>query len=297
MFNIATIVCILLTILLIGKKRREKLADYLGTNPYLFWLIPATPIVVYIAFIAIGNKNVFLQDLPAVILYFFLPTLIVYWSNKIKKNNFLTSFAFGLLIWLPAELDFVPIMWTSGKQPPILFSFTALFYIFLLTTFSKNIPLYCEWQLSKKDWQCVRNFFILLIVVILPLALMLDFVKFGLKKSFIEHPVKIAISQGLGIFFTTAVPEELIFRSLIQNAIIKKFSFYRGLLIAAIIFGLSHLNNTQGGFPALNWRFAILATIAGLGYGYVFMNRRSLIAAATLHTMVDFTWVIFFAGK
>lgn len=297
MFDIATIVAFLLAIIFIGEKLRKKISEFFNTNSYKFWLLPIAPIVLYISFIAAENDNVSFQNLPAITLYFFLPALIVYWSKKIVKNNFLLDIIFALLIWLPVEFGLVPIMWTTGKQPPILFSFAAIFYILFLVTVWKSLPLYCAWKLSKDDWRLVKNIFALLVIIILPLAFALDFIKLGMKKSFVEHPFKIAISYALGIFFTTAVPEELIFRGLIQNAILKRFSFYWGLLIASVIFGLSHLNNTQGGFPIPNWRFVLLATIAGLGYGYVFMNRRSLIAAALLHTLVNFTWVIFFAGK
>ncbi len=295
--EIATIVSFLLVIIFLKWEWGEKIRKICNVNSYRFWLLPIAPIVVYIFFIAAGNTNVSFQNLPAIALYFFLPALIVYFSKKILKNHFLWDIAFCLLIWLPVELGFVPIMWTSGKQPPILFSFATLFYIFVLVTVWKSLPLYCEWRLSKNDWRLVRNIFILLFVVILPLAYSLDFIKFGLRKSFVAHPFKIALTYALGIFFMTAIPEELIFRGLIQNTILKKFSFYWGMLIASVIFGLSHLNNTQGGFPIPNWRFALLATIAGWGYGYVFINRKSLIAAAFLHALVDFTWVIFFAGK
>lgn len=297
MFDIATIVSFLLVIIFIGKKFREKISDFFSINSVRFWLLPIAPMTVYIFFIAAGNDDVSLKNLPIIALYLFLPSLIVYWSKKTAKNNFLLDITFAFLIWLPVEFGLVPIMWTSGKQPPILFSFAVLFYILCLVTVWKSLPLYCEWRFSKNDWRLVRNVFILLFIAILPTAFALDFIKFGLRQSFTEHPAKIAIAYALSIFFTTALPEELIFRGLIQNAILKKFSFYWGLLIASVIFGLGHLNNTQGGFPMPNWRFVLLATMAGLGYGYVFMNRRSLIAAVLLHTLVNFTWVIFFAGK
>ena len=47
------------------------------------------------------------------------------------------------------------------------------------------------------------------------------------------------------------------------------------LLVAAVIFGLAHLNN--GGFP--NWRYASLATLAGLAYGSAWRKTRSIFAS------------------
>jgi membrane protease YdiL (CAAX protease family) len=57
------------------------------------------------------------------------------------------------------------------------------------------------------------------------------------------------------------------------------------LLAAAVIFGCSHLNNGPGALP--NWRYAILATIAGWLYGKVFQKASSIVASATLHAMVN----------
>ena len=72
-------------------------------------------------------------------------------------------------------------------------------------------------------------------------------------------------SNLLGIFLLTAVPEELLFRGLLQNFLGKSLSQeIAGWILASIIFGLSHIAN--GRFP--NWRYVLLATIAGFFYGY-----------------------------
>src|SRR3989344_8007392 len=166
MFDIATIISFLLAIILIGKKSREKVNGFFNASSYKFWLLPIAPIAIYISFIISGNNNVSFANLPAVILYFFLPTLIVYWSKKTKNDNFLLNAIFVLLIWLPVEFGLVPIMWTSGKQPPILFSFATLFYILMLATYSKSLPLYCDWKLSKNDLRLIINIFIILVIII-----------------------------------------------------------------------------------------------------------------------------------
>ena len=57
------------------------------------------------------------------------------------------------------------------------------------------------------------------------------------------------------------------------------------LLLAAFIFGCAHLDNGPGPLP--NWRYMILATIAGVAYGKVFEKSSSIFASAGLHALVD----------
>jgi len=95
------------------------------------------------------------------------------------------------------------------------------------------------------------------------------------------------------IFAGTALPEEILFRSLIQNLLMLRFgSSTRTLLIAAFIFGCAHLDN--GPQPLPNWRYMILATIAGIAYGLVFRKASTVLSSATLHLLVDWTKHFFF---
>jgi uncharacterized protein len=121
----------------------------------------------------------------------------------------------------------------------------------------------------------------------------------GIGLGFIPPPH--AASQSVGkmvssagvIFAATALPEEILFRSLIQNLLMLRFgSSGRTLFIAALIFGCAHLNN--GPQPLPNWRYMILATIAGWAYGVVFQRSSTVVSSAALHTLVDWTKHVFF---
>jgi hypothetical protein len=95
------------------------------------------------------------------------------------------------------------------------------------------------------------------------------------------------------IFAGTALPEEILFRSLIQNFLVARFgASWRTLLAASLIFGCAHLDN--GPQPLPNWRYFILATIAGVAYGVVFQRASTVLSSAALHAMVDWTKHLFF---
>ena len=95
------------------------------------------------------------------------------------------------------------------------------------------------------------------------------------------------------IFVATALPEEILFRAMIQNLLMLRFGAgARTLLAASVIFGAAHLDN--GPQPLPNWRYMILATIAGYAYGKVFERSRTILSSALFHCMVDWTKHFFF---
>jgi membrane protease YdiL (CAAX protease family) len=57
-----------------------------------------------------------------------------------------------------------------------------------------------------------------------------------------------------------------------------------------VIFGLSHIIHA----PYPNWKYVLLATIAGLFYGRSWMKTGSLVPGALMHFLVDFSWHILF---
>jgi membrane protease YdiL (CAAX protease family) len=102
------------------------------------------------------------------------------------------------------------------------------------------------------------------------------------------------MAAALGVIFAgTALPEEILFRSLIQNLLMLRFGDRtRVLLAASFIFGCAHLDN--GPQPLPNWRYMILATIAGIAYGRVYQRSSTVLSSATLHCLVDWTKHFFF---
>jgi membrane protease YdiL (CAAX protease family) len=108
----------------------------------------------------------------------------------------------------------------------------------------------------------------------------------------VQSAGRMALAAGL-IYFGTALPEEILFRSLIQNLLMQRFGSGTGTLLAAsVIFGCAHLDN--GPQPLPNWRYMILATVAGLAYGKVFQKASSVLSSAGLHMLVDWTKHFFF---
>lgn len=88
-------------------------------------------------------------------------------------------------------------------------------------------------------------------------------------------------------FFFIAVPEELFFRGWLQNLLERRIGRTAALLLTAVIFGLSHFNKRTAFF---NWRYVLLAAVAGVFYGRAWRQERRVGASAITHASVDAIW-------
>ncbi len=138
-----------------------------------------------------------------------------------------------------------------------------------------------EWRLARADWVTGVKQLALYAAVGIPLGLLLHFIGW--------HPKDVGpaiVSSFVTIFLFVGVPEELFFRGMLQNLLEKSLTNqYAARAIASVIFGLSHIHH---GFP--NWRYVIMATVAGWFYGTAWNARRSIVASAVTHAAVDTLW-------
>jgi membrane protease YdiL (CAAX protease family) len=92
-------------------------------------------------------------------------------------------------------------------------------------------------------------------------------------------------------FLFIAIPEELYFRGWLQNLLERHLGRTQALVLTSVLFGLSHFNKRALHF---NWRYVLLAAIAGIFYGRAWRHDRRVAASAITHTTVDTLWSIWF---
>jgi hypothetical protein len=114
----------------------------------------------------------------------------------------------------------------------------------------------------------------------------------GLALGFLHfHAYVPAVSNvvlgWLFTFFFIAVPEELFFRGWMQNLLERRLGRLRSLLTTSVLFGLSHFNKRAVHF---NWRYVVLAALAGVFYGRAWRQERRVGASAITHASVDTLW-------
>jgi hypothetical protein len=139
------------------------------------------------------------------------------------------------------------------------------------------------------------------------LRLRLSDLRIGGRELAIYAPIAIALGLWLGFlhlhaslptvshvvlgwiftFFFIAVPEELFFRGWVQNLLERRLGQRWALLTTAVLFGLSHFNKRAVHF---NWRYVVLAALAGIFYGRAWRQERRVGASAFTHASVDTLW-------
>ena len=128
---------------------------------------------------------------------------------------------------------------------------------------------------------------------------LLFFAPFGIGGGFLLHfigfhrvaPTLWEFCAGwIATFILIAIPEELFFRGILLNLLERRLGPRAALLVSAVVFGFSHFNKRA----AFNWRYIILATIAGIFYGRAWRNRRRLLTSGITHATVDVIWGTWF---
>lgn len=98
------------------------------------------------------------------------------------------------------------------------------------------------------------------------------------------------VARMFGLILFVGLPEEMLFRGTIQEAFSRIWSPRVGLLLASVVFGLLHLFKH---ITHPNWSYGLLATAAGIAYGWVYQRTGRLSAAAVTHGAVDWIWSMF----
>jgi membrane protease YdiL (CAAX protease family) len=151
-----------------------------------------------------------------------------------------------------------------------------------------------RWLGSKDDWKNDWKVGFRELLYFAPFVLAL-----GLTLGFL-HPhanypaVWDAILRWAEIFVFVAIPEELFFRAWVQNLLERRVGRRAALVIASVLFGLSHFNKRNPVGRHFNLPYVILATIAGIFYGRAWRQNRHVPASTITHTCVDWLWSFWF---
>jgi uncharacterized protein len=147
------------------------------------------------------------------------------------------------------------------------------------------LPTGAEWKIG------LRNYLYFLPVG-LPLALAIGFVRFRPLPLAWWTAAGVALGTFLGMLWVVALGEEFFFRGLLQQWLSRGLgSRAAGLILASVAFGLVHLPFRS--FP--NWKFALVAAVAGLFYGRAYSQAGGIRAAMITHALVNTTTRVFFA--
>jgi uncharacterized protein len=191
-----------------------------------------------------------------------------------------------LLLGLAVDLRWFDAAWPTGLRAlnELLLVDIGL-YGFLSVRQLSGIGF--DFHFRSSDWKSGLRELLFFTPLVLTLGLALGFI----------HPhanrpqVGAALLRWLLIFLFTALPEELFFRGWVQNLLERRVGRSAALIIASMLFGLSHFNKRSAHF---NWRYVLLASIAGIFYGRAWREQRRIAASTITHASVDWIWGLWF---
>jgi membrane protease YdiL (CAAX protease family) len=263
---------------LLAPTLQGRLREWLRAAPRMVWLAPPVLTAIFAAASLLAGAFT-LPLTAAVLVYTAVPVITSWW-----RQDLLTV----LLLWLPIEFaagqSLVPVP-ARGFLHSVAYGIAILLGLVLFLGFRALPGMKYQAPRTKRDlWLPLVGF-----AAVAPVL-----VAVGIAIGFIPAPHlpvqpggKMAAAVGI-IFAGTALPEEILFRALIQNLLMQRLgASTRTLLLASVIFGAAHLDNGPQALP--NWRYMIEATIAGVAYGKVFQKSSSVCSGAILHTLVDWT--------
>jgi membrane protease YdiL (CAAX protease family) len=197
-----------------------------------------------------------------------------------------------LLIWLPVELRLLDAAfpWPEGGSGRIIAALLALdCLLFLMLVVRRYDGAGYSFRMTWRDLALAIGAFIAFAAIAVPIGLGTGFLTVGRQLP----EARDLLLGGATILLITGIPEEVLFRGFLQSFIERWIGRpLPALVVASVLFGAAHLNNG----PTPDWRYFVLATIAGMAYGYVFWKTKRIGPAVITHTLVDLTWTRFFMG-
>jgi membrane protease YdiL (CAAX protease family) len=146
---------------------------------------------------------------------------------------------------------------------------------------------------NNKEWWNGAGFFLALIVLFVPVGLHFGFLRWQLPDYEPWQLPFLAVGYFWVVLLFLAYGEEYLVRGVLQTTLQKMLKGnITSLLITSLCFGAIHLP-FRNQFP--NWRFAAVATIAGIFYGLAFRRANSLRAAMVTHALTVTCWTMLFA--
>lgn len=101
-------------------------------------------------------------------------------------------------------------------------------------------------------------------------------------------PLWYVVPLFFGSYLVVSFSEEFAFRGILQQHLSQLLGKWSGLLMASVLFGLSHLN--FGTFP--NWRMVAMAGASGLFNGWAYRETGSIRSSMVTHALTASVWLV-----
>jgi uncharacterized protein len=243
------------------------------------------PYVIY----AIGTNTLTLERFLKLALLVFGPVILLATAARLATRLTWPDALTILALWLPLDFRVFRDVWAwpEGGGAYVMNVVLAVdLALLLFVAFRRLDGVGYRFRVAQKDLLAFGVNLAMCLVLVVPIGLATGFVRINPDIDPLGF-----VASFVAIFLTIALPEELLFRGLIQNFLQKTWRrAILALVVTSIVFGLAHLNNG----PSPDWRYAVLASIAGFFYGRAYLQSGGLMAPSLVHASIDAVWRGFF---
>lgn len=253
----------------------------------------AAPAVLVVPYLILASSRGMLRW-EWVVLYTLLPVVMAWLMKQAaaadpeQRGNWRDALIL-LTLGLAVDLRWFDVAWPAGLRGwgNLLLADAGLYAFLGIRQLSgTGFDFHFRWN----DWKTGFRELLFFAPAVIALGLGLGFIHPHANAPVIWK----AALEWVGIFVFVAVPEELFFRAWVQNFLERRVGRRAALVMASILFGLSHFNKRNLGSAHFNWRYVLLATIAGIFYGRAWREQRRVPASGITHTCVDWLWYLWF---
>lgn len=265
-------------------------------------LLPA----LYISYSSAVDEFVW-RGLVTAVIFVVLPTVALLRVRGVRDPTSL-DFVAILYLWVSLDMGLIPEVPLPQQGGQVGFFYLGTVPLVLLLLAARGWSgLGFTWFLTWRDLLRALLASGVLLLLLTPLVLALGLLQPATRPLLATT----LLSQAITLYFLVALPQEIIFRGVIQHGIeraaaaalrrdtgtlitrmlrpVLRHPHTLSLLLAALIFGVFSLND----LPAPDRAF-VIATLTGLGYGWVYQRTGKVTASAVTHLLVIWVWRIFF---
>jgi uncharacterized protein len=190
----------------------------------------------------------------------------------------------GMLLFSPVNLVLNKLI---GNEASMLIYYLLAIGIpfWIVYSIKKSKTNYLSFNLTIENKRIIPLIIIgtiaLLFGIISPIGNLIPMPE-SIKKAFMDFGSQTGIFAFFLMVIAAPILEELIFRGIILDGLLKKYSSTKSILISSLLFGLVHLNP---------WQF-VTGLIIGIFSGWVYYRTRSLSYSIIIHASANLSGFI-----
>jgi membrane protease YdiL (CAAX protease family) len=220
-----------------------------------------------------------------------IAALIAFWYVEFPRLDIPLIVIFGVLALGKFSTVLYPIPWANAPTAYVGELAWLRTFLFAVLIFRRPTTIDFRFLPTRQESLDGLKWFAFLIPAVLVVGFLIGFAKL---RELPADPAKFALTIAgtfLGHYLFVALREEFLFRGMILPKLQREFGGGVGLVVNAVIFGAVHL--PFGQFP--NWRFALVAAVAGWFYGRAYNESGSIQSSMLTHALTNVVARVFLA--